>query len=76
MPGIAVEVEPEAVGFDADRLRRIDTHFARYVDDGRLPGWLAVVSRHGQVVHVGSSGHRNRETGAPIETDTIFRIYS
>jgi CubicO group peptidase (beta-lactamase class C family) len=76
MPGIAVEVEPEAVGFDADRLRRIDTHFARYVDDGRLPGWLAVVARHGQVVHVGSSGHRNRETGAPIETDTIFRIYS
>ena len=26
------------------RLKRIDDHFARYVDDGRLPGWLAASS--------------------------------
>ena len=43
--GLEVEVEAGEVGFDAARLRRIDRHFARYVDDGRLPGWLVLVSR-------------------------------
>ena len=27
--------DPAVVGMDADRLARIDTHFERYVDDGR-----------------------------------------
>ncbi|HEY4791277.1 MAG TPA: hypothetical protein VIJ05_08110, partial [Actinomycetes bacterium] len=50
---VALEVEVEAgqVGFDAGRLARIDRHFARYVDDGRLPGWLVLVSRRGRIVH-------------------------
>ena len=38
---LEVEVDPGEVGFDAERLARIDRHFERYVDDGRLPGWLA-----------------------------------
>ena len=40
-----VDVDPTDAGFDAGRLARIDAHFARYVEDGRLPGWLAVVRR-------------------------------
>ena len=40
---LKVEVDPAEVGFDARRLSRIDRHFARYVDDGLLPGWLAVL---------------------------------
>lgn len=71
-----VEVEPGEVGFDAGRLARIDRHFERYVDDGRLPGWLAVVSRRGKVAHVASYGHRDRENDLPIEHDTLFRIFS
>ena len=39
------EAEPAELGFDADRLRRIDRHFDRYVDDGRLAGYLALVAR-------------------------------
>ena len=30
--------DPAGLGFDPDRLRRIDDHFAHYVDDGRLAG--------------------------------------
>ena len=48
----------------------------RYVDDGRLPGWLVAVSRHGQLAHVGTYGQRDVEAGLPVETDTIWRIYS
>ena len=76
MTKLKVEVEPGAVGFDAARLARIDTHFARYVDDGRLPGWLILVSRGGKIAYLGKYGYRDLESGAPVEWDTLFRIYS
>lgn len=76
MADLVVEVDPVDVGLDADRLGRIDQHFRRYVDDGRLSGWLAVVSRHGQVAHIASAGHRDIDSGAPITSDTLYRIYS
>ena len=76
MSELKIEVEAAEVGFDAERLQRIDRHFAAYVDDGRLPGWLCLVSRGGQIVHLSTYGRRDIEAGAPVEVDTIFRIYS
>src|SRR5437764_6192966 len=76
MAELKVEIDPEEAGFDAERLSRIDSHFVRYVDDGRLPGWLLVVARGGHVVHVSTCGERDMEAGLPIELDTIFRMYS
>lgn len=72
----SIEVEPDEVGFDAERLGRLDAHFRRYVDDGRLPGWLMLVSRNGQVAHLATYGHRDVENDLPVETDTLFRIFS
>src|SRR5829696_811104 len=74
--GLEVEVEAGQAGFDAGRLARINRHFARYVEDGRLPGWLVLVSRHGKVVHLASCGQRDLEAGLPVETGTRFRVYS
>ncbi len=68
--------DPAALGFDPARLKRIDRHFDRYVQDGRLPGWMAVVARDGEVAHVGSSGLRDVEAGLAVEHDTLWRIYS
>ena len=48
MAELKIDVDPSEVGFDADRLAGIDRHFERYVDDGRLPGWLIAVSRNGR----------------------------
>jgi CubicO group peptidase (beta-lactamase class C family) len=64
------------VGFDATRLARIDSHFARYVDGGLLPGWLALVSRGGRIVHLSTYGQRDVEASLPVEVDSLFRIYS
>ncbi len=64
------------MGFDPARLDRVDQHFRRYVDDGRLPGWLLIVSRHGRLAHVSGYGARDMEAGLPVETDTLWRIYS
>jgi len=74
--GLEVEVEAGEAGFDAGRLARIDRHFARYVEDGRLPGWLALVSRNGKVVHLATCGRRDLEADLPVEAGTRFRIYS
>ena len=76
MADLKVEVEAAEVGFDEGRLARIDRHFARYVDDGRLPGWLIAVSRGGRIVHLGTYGQRDVEAGTPVELDSLFRIYS
>ncbi len=51
MSELKTEVDAAEVGLDPGRLERIDRHFARYVDDGRLPGWLITVSRHGRLAH-------------------------
>ena len=76
MNALKVEAGPAEVGLDAERLRRIDARLARYVDEGRLAGWLATVSRHGKLVHVASYGARDREAGLPVENDTVWRLYS
>ncbi len=68
--------DPDALGFDADRLARIDTRFARWVDEGLLAGWQIAVSRRGECVHAATYGDRDREAGLPVEADTLWRIYS
>ncbi len=73
---LKVDVDPAEVGFDAERLRRIDRHFDRYLEDKLLPGYLAVVTRNGKVAHLASNGQRDLEAGLPVETDTIWRIFS
>jgi CubicO group peptidase (beta-lactamase class C family) len=64
------------LGFDADRLARLDPHFQRYVDEGRLVGWQLLVGRHGQVAHSSSYGLADREAGTAITDDTLWRLYS
>ena len=70
------EVDAAEVGLDRARLERLDRHFARYVDDGRLPGWLITVSRYGRLAHVSRCGFRDVEAGLEVEPDTLWRIYS
>jgi CubicO group peptidase (beta-lactamase class C family) len=76
MSGLKADVDPAEVGLDAGRLERLDRHFARYVDQGRLPGWLIAVSRQGRVAHLSAYGSRDIKAGLPVESDTLWRIYS
>ena len=74
--GFGERTEPGELGFDPDRLARIDRYLRAYVDDGRLPGWLVSVSRAGKVVHLSSYGSRDVEAGLPVTADTLWRLYS
>jgi CubicO group peptidase (beta-lactamase class C family) len=69
-------VDPDELGLDPGRLRRIDAHFDRYVETERLPGYAVLVSRGGEVGHFAMYGKRDRESGKPITEDTVYRIYS
>lgn len=67
---------PETVGLSSARLARIDAHMQRYVDDGKVGGIVTLVARHGQIAHLGAVGHQSRETGQPMQPDSLFRIHS
>src|SRR5580658_7945173 len=73
---LVIDVEPEAYGLSPERLERITKHFDGYVESKRFVGWLATVSRGGQLVWRGKGGHRDREQGLEVTDDTIWRIYS
>jgi CubicO group peptidase (beta-lactamase class C family) len=71
-----IDATPLSAGFSEDRLARIRPVLGGYVDDGCLVGWQLLLSRGGQVVHHELCGLRDREAGAPVEPDTVWRIYS
>ena len=64
------------LGFSIEKLGNIQAFVKSYVDDGKLPGYLCLVSRYGEEAHFVSYGKRDVERGTPISRDTVFRIYS
>ncbi len=68
--------KPESVGIDAKRLDRLEAGMRAFVDEGRLAGVVTLVARNGKTAHLSASGVKNVATGDPLETDSIFRIYS
>jgi CubicO group peptidase (beta-lactamase class C family) len=72
-----MKVNPAGAGFDDGRLERITEHLQhRYIDAGRIAGCQVAVARHGQAAYFRSLGCRDLERSAPVEEDTIWRIYS
>ncbi len=69
-------VEPAEVGVSAKRLERLAAGMQRLVDDGRLAGVVTLMARRGKIVHAHVAGVQDVETGAPLQRDSIFRIYS
>ncbi|MEM8769604.1 MAG: serine hydrolase domain-containing protein [Pseudomonadota bacterium] len=69
-------ISPSAAGFHADRLARIPALLERYVAEGRIPGAALLILKDGREVLMTTAGQADRETGRPINPDTIFRIAS
>jgi CubicO group peptidase (beta-lactamase class C family) len=68
--------KPEQVGFSSERLQRLDAAMQQKVDEKQFAGIVTILARHGKVVEFKTYGKKNLATGAPMEKDTIFRIYS
>jgi len=65
-----------SLGFSNEKLGNIQAFVKHYVDDGKLPGYLCLVSRYGEEAHFLAYGKRDVERGTAITRDTVFRIYS
>jgi CubicO group peptidase (beta-lactamase class C family) len=67
---------PESVGMSSDRLARLTASFRKEVDDKKLPGAVMMVTRKGKLAYATAVGVRDPKSTDPMQTDTIFRIYS
>jgi CubicO group peptidase (beta-lactamase class C family) len=63
-------------GFSAERLARVDRMLQSYVDDGLIPGAVALVLRDGRPVYEKAVGWADKEAARRMTADTIFRIAS
>jgi len=68
--------DPAALGFDAERLKRLDAVIERDIQAGRLAGGVMLLKRDGQDVVFKAYGRQDVEHGVPMRTDAIFRIAS
>ena len=68
--------KPESVGMSTQRLEKITAALAQDVADKKLPGAVVMVARKGKLVYSQSFGNLNNAAAGPMQSDSIFRIYS
>jgi CubicO group peptidase (beta-lactamase class C family) len=66
----------ESEGMSTERLTHLNSGMKELVDQGRLAGSVTMVARHGKVVEFDAAGKRDIASNAPMQKDSIFRIYS
>jgi len=69
-------ITPEEAGVSSTRLNRIRKAMQSYVDEEKLAGLITMIARRGQVLHFERFGMMDIEANKPMQSDTIFRIYS
>ncbi|MGH7045779.1 MAG: serine hydrolase domain-containing protein [Stellaceae bacterium] len=67
---------PQEIGLSGERLDRIRAVFHRDVERRLIPGGVMLIARGGRTGLAETFGYRDRETGAVMAPDAIFRIAS
>ena len=67
--------DPVTVGMSAERLARIDQMLETAIEEGQVPGAVALVARDGKIVYHKAFGEADAG-GRELEKDAIFRIAS
>lgn len=70
------EGSPFSVGMSSERLARIDEMCTKAVENGDVPGVVALVARGGKIVYHKAFGMADNPAGLALEKDAIFRIAS
>jgi CubicO group peptidase (beta-lactamase class C family) len=68
--------KPESVGLSSTRLKRLTDTLRTDIDKALLPGAVLLIARHGKIACLEALGYRDRESGAAMAADTIFRVAS
>ncbi|MEO6672946.1 MAG: serine hydrolase domain-containing protein [Ginsengibacter sp.] len=69
-------VNPESVRLSTKRLSRIDSVMNDYISKGKMPGLVALISRHGKIPYYKSFGKMDIEANKPMQPNAMFRIAS
>ena len=67
---------PESVGMSSTRLQKLTSAMRQLAESKQLSGVVTMVAKDGKIVHFETAGQRDITTGAPMQKDTLFRIYS
>jgi uncharacterized protein YbbC (DUF1343 family)/CubicO group peptidase (beta-lactamase class C family) len=71
------DASPARLGFDAERLKRIDGAIDRAIERGQVPGAVVLVGRRGAIAYSRAAGKRALLPQAEVLTrDTIFDMAS
>ena len=68
--------QPEELGFSSERLERINDFMERYVEEGKVAGFVTLVARRGKIAFFEQYGYQDIANKKQMQNDTIFRIYS
>jgi CubicO group peptidase (beta-lactamase class C family) len=67
---------PEQIGLSSARLERLSSVVRQDVERGLIPGAVLTIARVGRVGYAEAFGWRDREAGAPMTAEAIFRVAS
>src|SRR3954465_6659692 len=70
------KVDPVAAGMNPAALSRISARMKRFVDEGKAPGIVTLVARHGHVAALDAVGYQDLEKKIPMPVNAIFRTMS
>ena len=68
--------KPEDVGLSSEQLGRLEDLTRTHINEGIVPGAVMLVARRGRIAWTSVLGHRDKAANAPMQMDSIFRIYS
>lgn len=74
--GLQQVASPEAAGLSSERVKEMSAAFQAGVDQKEIPGAVILIARHGKIGYFEAFGYRDREAGAPMNRNAIFRIAS
>ncbi len=75
-PASLPEAKPEAVGMSSERLQRIGRWLNSIVERKEAAGFVALVARHGKVVHHQAYGTRGLDVADRMPVDALFDLAS
>ncbi len=67
---------PENVGFDAEKLAKIDALMQHTIDTAATPGGVILVAKDGKVIYEKAYGHHTYKNRRPFKTTDIFDVAS
>jgi CubicO group peptidase (beta-lactamase class C family) len=68
--------DPSGLGLSESGLARLRRVLTREIERKRLPGAVAMIARQGKLGFLEAFGVQDPASGAPMQNDSIFRIYS